>query len=290
MRMYKANIAYTAVSQSRMSQYTTTSGSWYKKTVTQHVDGYSKPRWYVATPMEATVSGESGQICVTGGAATTTSCDDPAHVAIAGVMFSEWKGGNMPQQEDHVSAWEHSQSSFTIAFFAVVLASVTFGIALVAVPALGFAASVGMAAAAGAAVGAGYAIASTVFGSGGSVTQAQNGIFGATGNGWIQATAPGSEAQRRMVTNIASRFVAPQIGATTMTGTQALFKGACPEGYTVGQCQQASLDPGTTWRPDSYTEYNSTRALRARMAYCTGTLHLSGTAAEQCAAPAAMQY
>jgi hypothetical protein len=185
MRMYKANIAYTAVSQSRMHQYTTTSGSWYRKTVTQPL----------------------------------------ATAAVAGAV-----------------------------------------------------------------VGVGYAIASTVFGSGGSVTRAQNGIFGATGNGWVQATAPGSAAQQLMVTNIASRFVAPQIGATTMTGTQALYKGSCPEGYTVGQCQQASLDPGTTWRPDSYTEYNSTRALRARMVYCTNTLHLTGTAAEQCAAPAAMQY
>lgn len=52
--MCEANIAHTAASQNRMNQYAIESGSLFKKTITQHMDGYSKPRWCVGTPLNST--------------------------------------------------------------------------------------------------------------------------------------------------------------------------------------------------------------------------------------------
>lgn len=76
-------------------------------------------------------------------------------------------------------------------------------------------------------------------------------------------------------------------GTDGLTATDALYKGGCAAGWTVGQCQQANLDPGMMWRPDSWNQYQGVRAKRQRMAYCTGVLGYSGVTAEQCAAPKA---
>lgn len=121
MRLYGADIGYVAVSDTRFAQATSTKSSLFKKKTTTTITGYMHPRWYVATPMELTHSGETGQICVMGGATPTAACDDPSHVAVAGVTFSEWKGGNMPQQEDMVCQWVNQQLSWNILFFAIIL-------------------------------------------------------------------------------------------------------------------------------------------------------------------------
>ena len=290
MRKYGASLAYIAVDDTRFTQNVSQSSGLFKKKITTTVKAYAHARWFVATPMELTKSGETGQICVVGTGATT-SCDFPEHVAIAGAMFSEWKGGNMPMQEDMMYQWTQVQSSWNILFFMVIITIVTFGVASVLLPLL--APALGLTAATAAITAGGlYGLSSTVFGSGGSLLQAQQGFFGATGDGWIQPMAAGSAQQAGLAQAIQNDMVTPQMGAGSggMTSTDTLYKGNCPAGYTVGQCQSGGLDPGTAWRPDSYAEYNSTKALRQRMVYCTGTLGLSGVAAEQCAAPAANQY
>lgn len=276
MRKYHASLAYVAVSQSRLNQWTSSKKiAWgFKQKVTTHVDGYVKPRWFVATPMELTPGGASPSICVTPGAVPTTSCDDVAHVAIAGVSFSEWKGGNMPATEDMVSQWSQSKSGFTGLFYAVILGGDFVG----------------------------YSLLSQTFGSGGNLSSIlgsyQTGAFGSSGNGLLAAPGAGSVAGQYLINAVNTKLVTPQMGASgSLSGTQALYSGTCPAGFTVGQCNTASLDPGTAWRPDSYVEYNTTHALRQRMKYCTdpvgGTspgLGLTGVAAEKCAAPAAMQF
>lgn len=228
-------------------------------------------------------------------ATAAAACDFPEHVAIAGVMFSEYKGGNMPAQEDMMYQWTQVQSSWNILFFMDIIMIVTFGVAGFLLPLL--APTLGLTATTAAiAAGGIYGLSSTVFGSGGSLTQAQQGFFGATGNGWIHPAAPGSVQQAGLTQAIQNDMVNPQMGAGNggMTSTNMLYKGNCPSGFTVAQCQAVSLDPGTAWRPDSYVEYYSTRALRQRMTYCTSPiptgLGLTGVAAETCAAPAAMQY
>lgn len=288
MRMYRASVGYIALADQRVEQFTQKKKSGFlKKKIITTVNGYAKPRWYIATPMDMQGGGETGQICVTGGGASTTtsSCDAPEHVAISGAIFMEWKGGNMPADEEHVYQWVQEKSSFTVIFFAIVLSLVTWGVASVLMPALGVTSIMGMGAAGlAAAVGAGYALASTVFHSGGSLTQAQGGLFGETGNG-VLSVDNNTEQGAGIAAAIQANMIRPQMGAGGMIGTDKLYRGDCPLGYTVQQCEAGGLDPGSGWRPDSYVEYNSTKAMRQRMQYCTG-LGLSGEAARRCTAPA----
>ncbi|HET9113977.1 MAG TPA: hypothetical protein VFN66_08925 [Burkholderiales bacterium] len=302
MRHYGATFAFVARAQTNSTQNTSTDNSLFSTKATTTVNVYAQPQWYVATPMEGTPSGETGQICVTGGAGvTTSSCDDPAHVAIAGVMFSPWSGGNMPQYQDLMYSLTDSQSNWNVLFFTVIITLATWGMAAVLAPEI-IAADGGLSLAAGTAED--YALASTVFGSGGSLLQTQKGFFGATGNGWEQQmVATGSpvsqQIQNGTMNSVNSNFVAVPMGTGGMTATDALYNGGCPAGFSVAQCQASGKDPGTIWRPNSYAEYNGTKAMRQRNYACTTLadeqgLHGDARRAwiEQCAAPAvkAMQY
>ncbi|MHB8847836.1 MAG: hypothetical protein ACYC43_05305 [Burkholderiales bacterium] len=296
MRHYGATFAFVALAQTNSTQNASTDNSLFSTRVTTTVNVYAQPQWYVATPMEGTPSGETGQICVTGGAGVTTStCDDPAHIAIAGVMFSPWSGGNMPQAQDLMYSYTDSQSNWNVLFFVVIVTLITAGAASFLDPEI-LAADASLTSAE---VGSGYAIASTVFGSGGSLLQTQKGFFGATGNGWEQQmVATGSpvsqQIQNGTMNAVNSNFVAVPMGTGGMTGTDALYNGGCPAGFSVQQCRGAGQDPGTIWRPDSYAEYNGTKAMRQRNTACTtlaNQQNLQGDTRriwiEKCAAPAA---
>lgn len=50
MRMAGASIGLVTMSETKPKQYQTKSGGWLKKTITTHVDGMTKPIWYVTTP------------------------------------------------------------------------------------------------------------------------------------------------------------------------------------------------------------------------------------------------
>jgi len=118
-------LGFIIVSQSRTTQTQSSSGGGFKKTVTTTVELQQE-------------NAQTAAICVsaTQTASETTGCDDPAHIAISGVAVSPWKGGSMPMDEEMVYKWVHKQSSWSIAFFAVVLAVVTWGIATVLVQGL----------------------------------------------------------------------------------------------------------------------------------------------------------
>jgi hypothetical protein len=196
-------------------------------------------------------------------------------------MFERWKGGNMPANEDLMYQWVNSQSSWNVFFFALILAVVTFGVGL----ALG-AATLTMAAV-GAAVGIGYTIIS-----GGNLTAAQQGFFGQTGNGWVQPLVASSQQQQGLMTSVVNNMVNPITGTGGMTGEDNLYRGNCGLGFSVSQCKSMGQDPGTTWRPDSYAQYNSTYAMRQRLQSCTTPVTQGGMGyavgsvqAEQCAAP-----
>ncbi len=293
MRRYAAVFGFVAVDQPSVTQTSSSSSSLFSTTVTTTVTGYVSPKWYVATPMEATPSGESGQICVTGGnAGSTIACDDPAHIAIAGVMFSVWQGGNMPAGQDLIYQQTNRQSGWNVLFFTVLFGVITWGLASVLAPEM-VAGLGGDLTFAGGAAGS-YGMASTVFGSGGSLMQTQQGFFGATGNGWQSRMIPTSSVQANMMAIIQANHVAVPMGSGGLSATNALYSGACGVGFSVSQCQRAGLDPGTIWRPDSYAEYNSTKALRQRYTTCTTAISQGGlglvigsVAAEQCAAPVA---
>ena len=139
------------------------------------------------------------------------------------------------------------------------------------------------------AAGIAYGIAS-----GGNFGAAQQGFFGSTGNGWATSQV-GSTAQQQGLINATNAKVATAAmgSASALTGSTKLYNGNCGAGLTVSQCQQSGLDAGTIWRPDSYTEYNSTKAMRQRLSTCTAPTSQGGLglipgslAAQQCAAPA----
>ena len=296
MRRYGVAFAFIAWDNPNITTNVSTSSGWFTNKVTTTLTGYAQPIWWVATPMEATATGETGQSCVVGGAgAPTTSCPDPAYIATAGAMFSKWTGGNMPQNLDQMYSYTGSQTNWNVLFFVVIISLVTFGVASFLDPVL-LAAAGGTGAITGA-VGGSYALASTVFGSGGSLLQTQQGFFGATGNGWVlpqtyDMTTTGGQVQSATAAAVNANHVLTPMGSTLngvpgMSGTHTLYSGNCGAGLTVAQCQGLGQDPGTIWRPDSYAEYNSTKAMRQRYDTCVNVLNYTGTQAEQCAAPAA---
>lgn len=297
MRHYNALLGFVAVSRSRLDQHTSTKGGLFKKTVTVTVNGYVKPEWYVATPVEMqTDGGMTAGICVSQSASgsATTTCDDPAHIAISGISITQWKGGNMPVDESQIYTWQQKKSSFTIIFFTLVLALLTWGMALALLGPSGvvMAGTVGSGLGAGslaAIAGATYALASTTFGSGGSLTQAQAGMFGSTGNGVLTVNLSSLSAQSQgLAKAVHNSMVLPAQGYS-ITGMNKLYNGACPTNYSVAQCKAAGLDPGQIWRSDGYSEVNMTAEMRAQYTTCKQQ-GLTGTALMQCAAPNATAW
>ena len=292
MRHYGAMVGFIAVSKARTTQEVKTKGGAFKKTVTVTVKGWVKPDWFVATPVEMQQEGAmTAAICVTrtATATETASCDDAVHVAISGVSIVQWKGGNMPMDEEMVYQWTQKKSSFTIFFFAIILAVLTWGIAtalMAASPSIAAsAASVGLSAGGvGTIAGIGYAIASTAMHSGGGLFQAQSGMFGATGNGVMKIDlAALSQQSRGLAKGIHNRHIQSAQGHN-LTASRKLFKGACPEDKTVAECWGLSLDAGQMWRGDAYGEVNMTLDMRARYEECKG-LGYTGAALMRCAAP-----
>ncbi len=298
MRHYGAMFGFIAVSQSRTTQTQSTSGGFLKKKVTTTVKGWVKPEWYVATPVELQQeNAQTAAICVSAAqtASETASCDDPAHIAISGVAVSPWKGGNMPMDEEMIYQWVHKQSSWSIAFFAVVLAVVTWGVALAmtaAAPALMNAITLSTSlgsAGLGAVAGVAYGVASTAMHSGGGIAQAQKGFFGSTGNGVFKVDLGSMSVQSKgLAEGVRNKHVLSGWGSNT-TSSQKLFKGACAEDKTVEECTTLGLDSGQMWRGDTYQEVNTTLDMRARHAACKAE-GLTGAALQQCAAPNATSW
>lgn len=125
---------------------------------------------------------------------------------------------------------------------------------------------------------------STALHSGGSLTQAQEGLFGSTGNGVLTVDLGAMSAQAQgLAQGVQNKHIRSAQGYN-LGGSQTLFKGNCPEAYTVAQCTAAGLDPGTMWRGDSYHEVNTTLEMRTRYDDCK----LAGETdadLQRCAAP-----
>jgi len=120
----------------------------------------------------------------------------------------------------------------------------------------------------GAVAGTTYALASTVFHSGGGLTQAQAGAFGSTGSGVFNINLANlTGVSGGVATGIRNRHIQSAQGHN-LTGSQRLFKGACPDHMTVAQCRGLGLDPGQMWRGDDYREVNTTLQMRAKYNLC----------------------
>jgi hypothetical protein len=235
--------------------------------------------------------------CAASSGASAAGCDAPERVAHSGVSFMPWDGGNMPFSEDLVFKWTQTKTGFTVLFFSVVLAVLTWGVATVALQAAGMAQgfALGGINIGGGTIGIGagitYGLAFTAFSGGNALTDLQAGIFGSVGNGVLKpksSEAGADKHTKNLAKAIQQTHIDPVYGYG-LTGPTQLFKGACPEGYTVQQCTDAGLDPGTMWRPDTYAEYNTVLDLRERYEKCK-ELGYTGAELNLCAAPKAGEW
>ncbi len=280
MRYQRATAAITAVAESRFDVQTEESGNFFRKTVTTRVNGYAKPHWWVALPVDVQPAGVGAQICVV---SVPSGCDAPEHVAASGVSFADWSGGNMSSTEDLLYRWETSESSFTVLAFTVLTAAMVF----VAVGELAVIAgesasatttAVGVAfggqgtlmmspLTAASFAGGTYAVASTQLQGGGSVVAPQDRYLGPIGDGRLAPSVPAGE----QATALQRELRKAQIGSAWDAGLSAsaqVFGGTCPRHQTVTWCRAQGFSAGAVHRPDRVDEVNDIREMRLRYDRC----------------------
>lgn len=292
MRYSDAHVAYIASDKSRMTSRVKKSGGALRKKITTYVDGWAKPQWFVATPVEVQPEGGMSSICVKdfGTANTygsTAECDSRYHMASSGVSIESWAGGNMPEVEQNVYSYVHRKTSFTMLAFTLLTFALTFG----AMSALNFAVagagaaagSTGISALGAASIGAGlYAGVGMLSGAG--LTDAQSGWAGKTGNGvLVPDTINMTDHQRRMNEGIRNKQILSRVGSG-LDGAKQLYSGNCPENWTNAQCVTNGLDGGSMHRPDSYRESNVVLQLREAEVRCKAK-GFTGKALAICTAP-----
>jgi hypothetical protein len=204
MRLNRAPTAWLAWAEGRFDVWTETSGNIFKRRVTTHVDAYVKPKWYFLAPIQMSPTGGLiGQICVDPSLILVKpngvrECDFPEHLAYSGVVASEWTGGNLPTAEQLIYSWSTTKSSWTVLSLSL------------AGPLLGLDPGA-------------YGLASTVFGSGGPLTQAQDGFFGPTGDGHLIPKVPTNEQVAGARQGVVTHHVAPGLN-DGLNATQTMYR------------------------------------------------------------------
>ncbi len=266
MRIHRAATAWLAMAQQRFDVRTESRGNLFRRTVTTIVEGYVRPRWFLVAPVQVSPEGGlSAQICVDPShvvrnpANGATTCDAAEHVAHAGVVASEWTGGNLPEAEQMLDRWEQTDRGFTVFTYALAASGLLNASATNS-----------------------YALINTVFGSGGSLTQAQDGFLGSTGDGHLSASAPASEQQRTMNRRVAEQHITPTPDGG-LAQTRRLYTGNCVRSASGAACIAAGQDPGMVSRVDGYAERSTSPEIAVRYLACRAA-GWRGGALQQCAA------
>lgn len=281
----KGVISLLAVSNTDVRQSQSTSGSWFRRTVTTKVDAYTKPQWFVGLPKDQQPGGSDPAFCVK----NLASCDAAEHLAYSGLAWRQWSGGNMPETLDHIYHWETSSSSWTLGAFTILIAVAVTALTAGAGAALSMAylvamPSVGTIVSAGIAAGAVYAGAGMAQGGGGLGMTQSNVVYGNIGRNLAPAQAPNGEVQTGINNAIQSGYMTanPQ---NSLSGIKTAYAGNCPTQYSARQCWDAGLDPGHILRSDVYTEINGVLLLRDRYDWCKN-VGWTGRDLNRCAAGA----
>ena len=268
MRLNRAPTAWLANGVGRFNVWEESSGNFFSRTVTTHVDGYAKPLWYFVSPIQmqvATPDTVTGRICVDPSLLRVDArgllvCDAPDHLAEAGVIATPWTGGNLPEAEQLIYSWQDSRRGWTVLSYA--LATSAFGL------------DPGV-----------YGLGNSVFGGGGGpITQAQDGFRGTTGDGFLIPPVPTSDQVRDLRQSIVDQHVGTSVG-TGLNATQAMYRGACDPSWTTVACRAAGLDPGVVFRSDSYSVQNTIAELQRAYESCRLAGYV-GDALQMCTAPA----
>jgi hypothetical protein len=270
MREYKAPTAWLAMSRSRLATRTESSGNFFRRRVKTFVEGFVRPTWYFIGPEQMIPAAVTetpiftGQICVDSShvrviSPTKTDCDAPEHYAYAGIWAQEWTGGNLPEAEAKIYEWSTERRGFTILAFALTLGPLFLGDPST------------------------YGLLSTVSGSGGSITQAQDGFLGSTGDGFLTVTPPRSEQEEAFRAKIVNEHLTPDVDGGLPEVTK-LYTGGCAKTQSGADCAAAGQDPGIVYRVDSYVESNLVMTARDRYDQCK-LAGFTGDALQRCAAP-----
>lgn len=274
MQAAGASVGLVAVAKTRPNQYQTKSGSWFKKTVTTHVEGHTKPEWYVVTPAQFQPHGVSSSYCAID---VANPADCPQQLAVkSGVVWSQWTGGSLPAFEDMTSHWSESKSSFTllamiaITFLIVMTAGALAVAAGAGATALGPATFIqglmttGSAAATGATLtmntvltaAAIEAAAVGVVGglSGAGLSDGVTAPYQGARSGFEVIAPPTGAAQRSIYDGVVAKFDAPTIGSVGVRAvSQGLYGTSCAPGAAASEC----ADSGVVPRKDTGAEANS---------------------------------
>jgi len=251
MQHYQAAFGLIYIPDTRFDQNQSCSSSFFKKKCTTTVKGYAKPKWYLAVPKNMDSTPMEAAICIHPTDQTEGRCMAPEWVARSGVSIREWKGGNLPVDEEMLYQWSQTKSSLSVMGIGVILGVLTMGMAL----AYGMAANVTMgvtqAAQLGYTVGSGYVTANQIMGTG--AHEAQSTLFDQSGDGRLMPNLGGmGEQAQGLAAAVAPKMQAGIIG-NTMTGARKMAYGDCRD--TPGaQCN--AVDPGIAPRTNSYRQQN----------------------------------
>lgn len=265
--------------QLRLHQWQTKSGNALKRKITTHTQGFAKPNIFLAAPMSMTAGRNSpdprmmGMYCP-----RNTGCTHPDEIVYAGFVLDHVYGGNIPAIEDQLFYTQETKSSWTVAFFALMTAALTWGIGAMAAGSGSWAYAAGQgflpaAAAPAGAMAAGTITASVgllygglnVLGQGGSLTSPQRGWFESTGwdprsitNGTLTGATSGNHHAQRLYNEASTRHIQSGNPGTAqsggnLSGTTMIVQGNCPLDWGREQCEDAGLDPGMAPRKDMHT-------------------------------------
>ncbi len=291
MRHFRAPVAYVAVAQTRAEQNTQKSGGWFRKKITTTTQAFVKPIWYVALPRDVQPYGFAASIC----AEPQALCSKAEYVVPSMVNIDKWQGGNLPENEDLVYNNVQSKSGFTILSFALMVFVAAYGLGFLATnmaagwttmsAVQGGASTMGLTQLGAIAAGT-YAGGSYFNGSGGSITQYQQGLLGATGNGILQA-----QVQQGLAEGIQNasrdRFVQNKL-LPGLTGVRRMVSGDCPDYMTDSACRAAGLSSGAMPRADTYLEAHTPQLTKEALKTCREQ-GLSGKDLAKCASPSRAQ-
>jgi hypothetical protein len=273
MQATSASVGLVAVAKTRPNQYQTKSGGWFKKTVTTHVEGFTKPEWYIVTPAQFQPHGVSSNYCAID-VAQPSDCPVQYNVT-SGVVWSQWTGGSLPAFEDMTSNWTQSKSSFTL----LAMVAITF-LVVMSAGALAVAAGAGATALGPATFIQGLMTTTTAAATGGmtmstvlasaaieaAAVGAVGGLAGAgltdgvtapyTGarSGFETISPPSGEAQRSLYDGTIAKFDTPTVvGSGVLAVSQGLYGSGCAPGAASTECADSGIVP----RKDTGAQVNS---------------------------------
>lgn len=149
MRYVGAPFSMVSVAETRFHQYQKKSGNAFRKKVTTIIDGYAKSAWLIGYPAQFQNRSSSLPVAVICANDPRQSECNAYEIASAGVVFEQYEGGTLDDQEDMREVYRKTKSGWGFLAILVIAVVLSFTVAGAAA-----AAGIGAGAAGGTAAGA----------------------------------------------------------------------------------------------------------------------------------------